>query len=166
VLGQILGSGQSSRLYQQLVKEKQLVVGAFANAQERRGPSLASVVAILPPTPNADAAAVEKAIYAEIERLKTEPVADWELEKVRMQLRRQRAQQLRSTLFRSIVLGQYAVYYDDPSLINQLDAKYAAVTKEDIMRVAQKYFKDTNRTVVTTVPAKKSGPTAGIKPAE
>jgi predicted Zn-dependent peptidase len=166
VLGQILGSGQSSRLYQQLVKEKQLVVGAFSNAQERRGPSLASVVAILPPTPNADPAVVEKAIYAEIERLKTEPVADWELEKVRMQLRRQRAQQLRSTLTRAIILGQYAVYYNDPSLINTLDAKYAAVTKEDIMRVAQKYFKDTNRTVVTTVPAKKASPTAGVKPAE
>jgi predicted Zn-dependent peptidase len=166
VLTSILGSGQSSRLYQQLVKEKQLVVGAFANAQERRGPSLASIVALLPPTPNADTAAVEKAIYAELERLKTEPVADWELEKVRMQLRRQRAQQLRSTLFRSILLGQYAVYYDDPGLINQLDAKYAAVTKEDIMRVAQKYFKDTNRTVVTTLPVKKTGPSASTKPAK
>jgi zinc protease len=166
VLSTILGSGQSSRLYQQLVKEKQLAVGAFSSAQERRGPSLASIVAILPPNPNADPTAVEKVIYAELERLKTEPVADWELEKVRMQLRRQRAQQLRSTLFRSILLGQYAVYYNDPSLINQLDTKYATITKEDIMRVAQKYFKDTNRTVVTTVPAKKSGPTAGIKPAE
>ncbi|HEV7843104.1 MAG TPA: pitrilysin family protein [Pyrinomonadaceae bacterium] len=166
VLSTILGSGQSSRLYQQLVKEKQLAVGAFASAQERRGPSLASIVAILPPTPNADTAAVEKAIYAEIERLKTEPVADWELEKVRMQLRRQRAQQLRSTLFRSILLGQYAVYYDDPGIINTLDVKFAAVTKEDIMRVARTYFKDTNRTVVTTMPAKKSGPTAGVKPAE
>jgi predicted Zn-dependent peptidase len=166
VLGQILGSGQSSRLYQQLVKDKQMVVQVFAGAQERRGPSLGSVVAILPPTPNADPAAVEKAIYAEIERLKTEPVADWELEKVRMQLRRQRAQSLRSTLSRAILLGQYAVYYDDPSLINQLDAKYAAVTKEDIMRVAKKYLIDTNRTVITTVPAKKSGPTAGNRPAE
>jgi zinc protease len=166
VLGQILGSGQSSRLYQSLVKDKQMVVQVFASAQERRGPSLGSVIAILPPMGNTDPAAVEKAIYAEIERLKTEPVADWELEKVRMQLRRQRAQSLRSTLFRSILLGQYAVFYDDPSLINQLDAKYAAVTKEDIMRVAKKYLVDTNRTVITTVPVKKSGPTAGIKPAE
>ncbi len=165
VLGQILGGGgQSSRLFQSLVKEKQMVVAAFASAQERRGPSLASVIAIL--TPNADPAAVEKAIYAEIERLKTEPVADWELEKVRMQLRRQRAQQLQSTLFRAIQLGQYAVYYNDPGLINTIDQKYAAVTKEDIMRVARTYFKDTNRTVVTTLPAKKTGPTTIVKPAE
>jgi predicted Zn-dependent peptidase len=166
VLGQILGSGQSSRLFQQLVKEKQLAVQVFAGAQERRGPSLGSIVAILPPTPAADPSAVEKAVYAEIERLKTEPVADWELEKVRMQIRRQRAQSLRSTLFRAILLGQYAVYYDDPGIINTLDQKYAAVTKEDIMRVARTYLKDTNRTVITTVPAKKTGPTAGMKPAE
>jgi zinc protease len=166
VLGQILGSGQSSRLFQQLVKEKQMAVAVFAGAQERRGPSLASVVALLPPMPNADPLAVEKIIYAEIERMKTEPVADWELEKVRMQLRRQRAQSLQSTLTRAIQLGQYAVYYNDPGLINTIDQKYAAVTKEDIMRVARTYFKDTNRTVITTVPVKKAAPTAGVKPAQ
>jgi zinc protease len=166
VLTQILGSGQSSRLFQTLVKDKQMAVAVFASAQERRGPSLASVVAVLPPMSNTDPTAVEKAIYAEIERLKTEPVADWELEKVRMTLRRQRAQSLQSTLFRAIQLGITAVYYNDPALINTIDQKYAAVTKEDIMRVARTYFKDTNRTVVTTMPAKKASPTAGAKPAE
>ncbi len=83
-----------------------------------------------------------------------------------MQIRRQRAQALQSTLFRAIQIGLYAVYYNDPGLINTIDQKYAAVTKEDIMRVAQKYFRDTNRTVVTTVPAKKSAPSAGMKAAQ
>ncbi len=166
VLGSILGGGQSSRLYQLLVREKQVAVQTFAGAQERRGPSLSSVIAILPPMSQTDPAEVEKLIYAELERLKTEPVADWELEKVRMQRRRQRSQQLQSTLARAVTLGQYAVYYNDPSLINTLEDKFNAVTKEDIMRVARTYFKDSNRTVIITVPAKKSGPTATAKPAE
>jgi predicted Zn-dependent peptidase len=153
VLGQVLAGGQSSRLYQKLVKEKEVAVSVFGGAQERRGPALSSVVVYT--QPGKDFGEVEKLIYEEIERVKNEPVADWELEKVRLGLRRQRAQQLQSTLFRAILLGQYAVYYNDPGLINSLEDRYNRVTKEDIQRVARTYLKDTNRTVITTIPRPK-----------
>src|SRR5687767_655106 len=156
LLGQILSSGQSSRLYQKLVKERELVAQVGAGAQERRGPSLFSVTAILPAGKSlADA---EKAIYEELERVKNEPVADWEIEKVRLGIRRSRAQALQSTLSRAVSLGTLAVYYGDANLINEIEGKYNTVTKEDIQRVARTYFKDTNRTVITTVP--KPSPTA------
>jgi predicted Zn-dependent peptidase len=158
LLGQILGSGQSSRLYQKLVKERELAQQVFAGAQGRRGPGLFQVVAITPPGKNL--ADVEKTMYEEVERLKTEPVADWELEKVRMVGRRQRAQQLQSTLGRAISLGQYAVYYGNPNLINEIEDKYNRVTKEDIQRVARTYLKDTNRSVITTVPKPRPMPRA------
>ncbi|MCS6953666.1 MAG: pitrilysin family protein [Bryobacterales bacterium] len=151
VLGDVLLGGQSSRLYQKLVKEQQVAVGVFGGAQERRGPSLWSVTVMA--RPGKDLGEIEKLVYEEIERVKKEPVADWELEKVRMQLRRQRAQALRSTLFRSILLGQYAVYYNDPGLINTIEEKVAKITKSDLQRVAARYLRETNRTVVTTVPA-------------
>ncbi|HEV8588427.1 MAG TPA: pitrilysin family protein [Pyrinomonadaceae bacterium] len=158
LLGQILGSGQSSRLYQKLVKERELAQQVFAGAQGRRGPGLFQVIAITPPGKNL--ADVEKTMYEEVERLKTEPVADWELEKVRMVGRRQRAQQLQSTLGRAISLGQYAVYYGNPNLINEIEDKYNRVTKEDIQRVARTYLKDTNRSVITTVPKPRPTPRA------
>jgi predicted Zn-dependent peptidase len=148
--GSILTSGQSSRLFQKLVKEKEVAVNVFGSAQERRGPSLHSVVVLA--RPGKDLNEIEKMVYEEIERLKTELVSDEEMEKVRMQLRRQRAQQLQSTLFRSILLSQYAVYYGTPELINTIEEKFSKVTKEDIRRVARTYLKDTNRTVVTTIP--------------
>ncbi len=157
VLGNILAGGQSSRLYQKIVKEQQLAVQVGGGAGERRGTSLGTFVAIA--SPGKDLAAIEKVIYEEIERVKTEPVADWELEKVRMSIRRQRAQSLQSTLSRAIGLGQFAVYYNDPNLVNTFESKIKAVTKEDIMRVAQAYLKDTNRTVVTTLP-KRAAPAA------
>lgn len=153
-MGGVLAGGQSSRLYQKLVKEKELAANVFGGTQERRGPSLASVVALS--RLGTDLGEVEKIVYQEIERLKNEPVADWELEKVRMQLRRQRAQQLQGTLFRSILLGQFAVYYDDPSLINKLEERINRVTKEDIQRVARTYLKDANRTVIVTLPKTKT----------
>ncbi|HKY28898.1 MAG TPA: pitrilysin family protein [Pyrinomonadaceae bacterium] len=159
VLGQVLFGGQSSRLYQKLVKDKEVATNVFGGAQERRGPSLFSAVVFA--QPGKDLVGIEKLIYEELERLKTEPVADWEIQKGLMNLRRTRAQQLQSTLARSVVLGQFAVYYGEPSLINDIEDKYAKVTKEDIQRVAKTYFRDTNRTVITTIPKPKAAEKAG-----
>lgn len=156
--GNVLASGQSSRLYQKLVKEKEVAVSVFGGAQERRGPSLFTVVINV--RPGKDFKEIETLVYEELEKMKTEPVADWELEKVMLSLRRQRAQQLQSTLSRSIALGQYAVYYKEPNLINTIEDKYARVTKADIQRVSAAYFKETNRTVITTVPKPKESPPA------
>jgi predicted Zn-dependent peptidase len=80
-----------------------------------------------------------------------------------MQLRRQRAQSFYSTRSRANTLGYYAVYYDDPGLINSVQKKILQVSKGDMQRVARNYFKETNRTVVTTLPqAKAAAPTATI----
>ena len=159
VAGQVLVGGQSSRLYQKLVKEKEVAVNVFGGPQERRGPSLTGVIVMA--RPGKDFAEIEKLTYEEIERLKNEPVADWELEKVRSQVARQRAQQFVSTVARAITLGQYAVYYDDPGLINSYEEKLGKVTKEDVMRVARTYLKDTGRTVISTVPKPQAPAAAG-----
>ena len=162
VLGEVLASGQSSRLYQKLVKEEQVAVAAAGGVFMLRGPSILLLLALA--RPGKEMAEIEKLIYEEIERLKNEPIEDWELEKVRMQLRRQRAQQLQSTSFRAQTLGEYAVYFDDPGLINTIGEKYLQVSKKDVQRVARKYLKQSNRTVITTVP--KPTETAEAKPGE
>jgi len=150
VLGSVLSSGQSSRLYQKLVKEKEVATSAGGGVAGRRGPNLFQFGISVRPGKSFDE--VEKLIYEEVERLKNEPVADWELEKVYASLRRQRAQSLQSTLSRSIQLGEAAVFYNDPGLLNTFEANIHKVTKADIQRVARTYFKETNRTVITTTP--------------
>jgi zinc protease len=126
VLGQVLAGGESSRLYQKLVKDKEVAVSIFGGAQERRGPSLASLA--INAKPGKDFGEIERMAYEEIDRLKTEPVAAWELEKVRMLARRAQVGRLQSTLTRAILLSQSAVYYNDPGLLNQREYKLAAVT--------------------------------------
>jgi zinc protease len=150
VLGQVLSGGVSSRLYQKLIKDKEVALNVSAGPDERRGPSLFwfSITA----RPGTDLAALEKLIYENIERLQNEEIADWELSKVQMQLRRQRAQQRYSTRARANAFGQYAVYYNDPELINSVRQKYSQVSKSDLQRVARTYLKETRRTVVTTMP--------------
>ncbi len=156
MLGQVLSSGVSSRLYQKFVKEKEMAVSVYADAEEKRGPSLFWFSLMARPT--TDLGALEKLLYEEIARIQKSPVEDSELSKVRMQLRRQRAQQLYSTRSRANSLGHFAVYYNDPSLINQIWARYEQITKADIQRVAQVYFTDANRAVVTTLPKTAAAP--------
>ena len=155
MLGQVLSSGVSSRLYQRLVKEKELALGVSAGPDERRGPSLFWFT--INARPGTDLAALEKLVDEEIDRLQNEAVADSELDKVRMQLKRQRAQQLYSTRARANTLGHYAVYYNDPQLINSVWRKYEHVTKADLQRAARAYFSESNRTVVTTLPKAGAG---------
>jgi zinc protease len=156
MLADILAGGQSSRLYQKLVKESELAVSAGGGTMEHRGPGLE--VFILTPRPDKKLADVEKAVYAEIERVKTEPVADWEMEKIRMMNRRGRAQMLESTLDRAMMIGLYTVFYNEPALINTIEEKYSRVTKQDLLRVARSYLKDSNRTVIITVPKPQAAP--------
>src|SRR4029078_2771974 len=150
VLAAVLQSGQSSRLYQILVKDKEMVSNVGGFMDEKRGVGALYTNATL--RPGAKTEDIEAAIYAEIERLKTEPIADWELQKAKNTTRRNLINGLASSISRAITIGQYTVYYNDPNLINERLNKVAAVTKEDVQRVAKQYLVDTNLTVVITMP--------------
>ena len=159
VLGAALQGGQSSRLYQKLVREKEMVTGVGGFMDEKRGVGAFYTNATL--RPNVKTEDVEAAIYEEIERLKKEPIAEWELQKAKNTTRRNFINGLQSSLNRAVTLGQYTVYYNEPNLINVRLDKVAAVTKEDVQRVANKYLLDTNRTVVITMPKAKAKPATG-----
>jgi zinc protease len=159
VLSAALLNGQSSRLYQKLVREKQMATNVAGFMDEKRGIGAFYTFATLVPGMNTKD--VETAIYEEMERLKKEPIADWELQKAKNSTRRNFINNLQSSLSRAITIGQYTVYYNDPNLINTRLDKVAAVTKEDVQRVANKYLVDTNRTVVVTMPKAKAKTATG-----
>ena len=162
VLGRVLAGDLSARLYQKLVRDKELVVSVSSGPDERRGPSLFWISLVV--RPDKDLNNVESLVYEEIERLKNEPVADWELDKVRMKFRRDQAQDFYRTRSRANDLGHYAVYYNEPALINTVLDKIARVTKADLQRVATNYLRATNRTVITTIPKPKPAPPTAAGP--
>lgn len=155
VLGNILGGGASSRLNQKLVREKEMVSNINTGAQEMRGVGGFYITAT--PRSGNKNEDVEAAIYEEIERLKKEPIADWELQKARNGARRNFINSLQSSLGRANTIGQLTTYFGDPDLINTRISRVTAVTKEDVQRVANKYLVQTNRTVVITVPKASAG---------
>ena len=143
VLGQLL-NGRTGRLYKALVEEQEVATGAsggqagfkFEGMFELRGTAKQGR------TPEE----VEQAIYAELERLKSEPVGDRELQKVKNQNAAGTFRDLEGNfqlmmqlLIRENMRGWETINTDPPL--------YDAVTAEDIMRVAGKYFTPETRAV-------------------
>src|SRR5215510_1125627 len=154
VLSAALQGGQSSRFYQALVKDKQIVTNVGGFMDEKRGVGALYTSATL--RQGVKSADVETAIYDEIERLKKDGIADWELQKAKNTTRRNFINNMQSSLSRALNLSIWTVYYNDPDLINTRLDKVGAVTKEDVQRVANKYLNPTNRTVVVTTPKPKA----------
>ena len=152
----ILGRGRTARLYPPLV-EKNLALGVTAGLLESRGPGLFLVSATLPA--KGDAAAVEKVIDQEIERLARDGVTAEELTKAKAQARAEAVDRLRTAMGRANLLSQYTVYYNDPERINTLLPRLERVTADDIRRVVRKYLTKENRSVVISQPAA-GGPSA------
>jgi zinc protease len=159
-LASILGSGRSSRLYEGLVRQQQIAVQVYASASAAKGPGLFYLEAI--GSPGRPVPEVEAAMYAEVEKIKSGPIQEWELEKARNASRRSLVNNLRNSLQRAILLSRYAVFYDDPEVINSRYERIASVKIEDVQRVARQYLVPENRTVVITTPPKPGAP--GAKP--
>jgi zinc protease len=159
VLGDILGKGESSRFYQHLVKEQQLATSIQVQPDARRGPSLFYVMAM--PRPGVKPEDLEQAIYKEIGAVAKDGVSAAEMDKARTQFRRSMIQTRESVLRTAIRMGQYAVFFNDPGLINTIMDKYDSVTAEQVKAAAQKYLVRTERAVVTTLPQPQAGANAG-----
>ena len=143
VLGQLLND-RTGRLYRALVEDQGVATRAsggqsgfkFEGMFELRG------IAAEGHTPEE----VEQALYAEMERLKTEPVDARELQKVKNQNAASNFRQLQGNFFLmySMLMREanrgWETLNSDPPL-------YEAVTADDIMRVADTYFEPENRTV-------------------
>jgi len=150
VAGTILSSGRSSRLYENIVRQKQLSSSVFASAGESRGPGLFRISGTV--MPGKSIADLEQAVYDEVERLKTGPIEAWEIEKARNSAKRSFLSSLTSSLSRAVMLSQLAVYYNDPGLLNTRYERLSAITVADVQRVAKQYLTPQNRTVVITNP--------------
>jgi zinc protease len=158
-LATILSSGQSSRFYQHLVKEKQLATSVSAEPDERIGPSLFYILGT--PRPGVKVEDLEKAIDDEIAAVVKDGVTPEELSKARAQELRHFIDTRRSSLQTANDIGEDAVLYNDPQLINTLTDKEAAVTVDQIHAAAKKYFVRDQLAVVTTLPVPKAAAAAG-----
>ena len=150
MLAVALGSGDSSRLYRTLVREREICSDFSVSTDDRRGPDLFGAFAVLQEGHTGDEA--RAVIYQEIERVAREGLPARELERVKNRIRSFFLLGLQSGLDRARTLGEYELYYGDANLLHGELERYLAVSSEDIQRVAGRYFTDTNRTVLDVIP--------------
>ncbi len=146
----VLFSGQSSRMYRRLVDRDQIALSVGGGSDWAFDPTLFTITA--QPKAGVDPAAVEKAVYEEIDRVKTGAVTPEELEKAKNILISGFYRQVRTISGRSNAIGTYEVFFGDYRKLFTAADDFARVTAADVQRVARQYFTEQNRTVATLVP--------------
>ncbi len=149
----ILSSGNSARL-DKAFWEKRIGQMAAGN-QDTLYPDL--FVFTGTPLPGKTLDDVEKEILDQVRRLKEEPVADAEIETVRNQNAAGLVRSMQSNMGLAQTLSTYEIL-NRWDYVNTYMDNIAKVTRDDIQRVARKYFGDENRTVVHVIPAEAPAP--------
>jgi zinc protease len=150
ILRTVLVQGESSRMYQRLVDKDQIALDVSASQRPGFDPALAIFTA--QPKQGVDPKKCEDAIFDELDKIKKTPISDQELEKAKNIRLVEFYQQMRTISGRANSIGTYEVFFGDYTKVFGAAKNYAAVTKEDVQRVAQKYFGANNRTVATLLP--------------
>src|SRR5580765_5762218 len=150
ILRTVLVQGESSRMYKRLVDQDQIALEVNLTQQPAFDPTLAIFAA--QPKQGVDPVKCEAAIFDELEQIKNTPISDQELEKAKNIRLVEFYHQMRTINGRANTIGTYEVFFGDYNKVFAAAKNYAAVSKEDVQRVAQKYFSANNRTVGTLVP--------------
>jgi zinc protease len=141
LLGDILSGGGSSRLYQSLVKEKQLFSNIECNHFGTADAGLLCVEGKLVKGVKMEDA--EAAIEIELDKMKNILVADTELQKVKNKTESMMAFEDMSVMSRANSLAYYEIL-GDASWMNFELEKYASVTTEDILQESRNIFRKEN----------------------
>jgi predicted Zn-dependent peptidase len=148
--GTLLFEGDSSRLYQKLVKGDESVVSIEGGIDERRGPSALYVFAL--PKPGEEVEVIRQKIFEEITRISNEGPTDQEMEKLRNSLCNDAVRGRQSTMYRAQRLAEFALYDSDPRLVDSELAQYLSITTEDIKSAVKRFMDLENRVVLDIVP--------------
>jgi predicted Zn-dependent peptidase len=137
-------NGRTGRLYKAMVEGGAIAASAAAKTDTRKYAGAFSFDGIV----KGDAAPeqLEQGWYAELEKLKKEPVGERELQKVKNQVAADSYRRLQNNFFLLVQLGLNEAM-GDWTYINQEPRLMQAVTAADIQRVANTYFGKDNRSV-------------------
>jgi len=150
ILRTVLVQGESSRMYQRLIDKDQIALDVGISLSPAFDPTILKMA--VQPKQGVDPLKCEAAVYEELDRVKKSSISDQELEKAKNIRLVEFYQQMRTINGRANTIGTYEVFFGDYHKLFDAAKDYSAVTKEDVQRVARKYFGANNRTVATLIP--------------
>ncbi|MCY7344915.1 MAG: insulinase family protein [Pyrinomonadaceae bacterium] len=151
--GKIISEGESSRLYQKLVKGEESVLQLVSFTDERRGPSSFLIFAI--PKPGNDLSKIRETIMNEIKDIAINAPTAEEMQKLHNNLFNDEVRARQSSLARAQAIAEFALYDGDPTLINTELDTLLKVTPAQIKEAVNKYLNTENRVLLDVVPAGK-----------
>jgi zinc protease len=157
VLSVAMSHGITSRLYQALV-ETELAVDASSNADQHRDPGLFNLYATV--SPGVEPGKVEETMLEEMRKVVEEGLTEEEIEKARQQIIAQVAYSRDGTFNIAMQMSE-AEAVADWRFYKDYEANITRVTAADILRVAQTYFTEDNRTVGHFIPKQTGGGSNG-----
>jgi predicted Zn-dependent peptidase len=154
--GRILFDGDSSRLYQKLVKGDESVVQLFGFTDERRGPSAIYMGAI--PKPGFTTDSISAVMDAEIADLAINGPSDSEMEKLRNQILNDSVRMRQSSLARAQQMAESWLYDGDPRSYESEINELLSIDGNEIKLAISKFIKDGESALLNVVP---SAPSVG-----
>jgi zinc protease len=158
VLGDVLLNGEASRLYQGLVKGKELMLQVqggvnfpFESPWRNSGPTLLSYFGLY--KPGTDVKAVVETAQAEIAKLAESGIPATDLARVKTKMRSDFYSDIELPINRADALALAQLLLGDANALNEIPGRIDAVTVADLQRVASKYLTVPNRTLVDRQPA-------------
>ena len=151
MLASVLDGGSSSRLSRELIRNQRVAASAGASYDAfTRLPGMLLLSGS--PAKGHGLADVEQALLAELERLRSEPVAEDELARIRAQLIAAKVYEKDSVFYQAMQLGRLETVGLGWQLTDEYVARLAEVTPEQIQAVARKYLIEDARTVAILDP--------------
>ncbi len=152
MLAGVLSGNASARLNQKLVRETELAVdvGAGYDSATRGRTSLFELVGA--PSQGKTVQELEKAMLAEIDKIKKEGVTQQELDRVKAAVIAADVYERDSMFYQGMQIGQLETMGYDWQLSKEYPEKLKAITSEQIQAVAKKYLVEDNMTVATLDP--------------
>jgi predicted Zn-dependent peptidase len=147
----ILGGGESSRLYNRLVRRDRTAVAAgFGLLRLAGAPSLGWLD--VKASGDVEVPVIETAIDEELARFAEEGPTAEEMERAQAQLEREWLDRLGTVAGRADELCRYAVLFGDPQLALTAVKRVLEVTPEEVQEVAKTRLRPDNRAVLVYEP--------------
>jgi zinc protease len=150
VLETILSDGESSRLYRALVRGPELATGVSVSFNWGIDPELFWFYGQI--RPGKTPAAFERALLAEVERVRERPPDEHEMRKAKNLLEADYVRGLKTVSGKANQIGFYETVFGDYAEMFREVARWEAVTAADVQRVARTYLVERARTIVELVP--------------
>jgi predicted Zn-dependent peptidase len=154
VLSTILSGGESSRMTKTIVDKKQQA--AFAGSQPFFNEDAGLFITLALANMGVAPATLEQSIDSVVNDLKINLVGEREFQKVKNQITTDLVASNGTMAGIAESLANYEVYFGDANLINTELEKYNKVTREEVLKVAQKYLNKDNRVVLYYLPKEKT----------